>query len=533
VGNGGTSYEMMSHLDGQRFADVYAINLQTGDRKLAVKQSRWTYGASPTGTHFAYYTDGNYWVYDMTTGQATNITKGVPTSFINTEDDHNIDRPPVPLVGWARDGKSVVLSDNWDLWQVPIAGGTAKNLTMNGKKEQVRYRRPVNLEPDERGIDLSKTVYIDAYGEWNKKDGIAVIEPGKPGVRRIVWDEASYGGLVKAKHADTYLYTRQTFKEAPDYYVSDASITNSQKITDLSAQQQPFLWSAGTILVDYVSTKGDKLQGALHLPANYEKGKQYPTVVYYYEKMSNNAYQYARPTANGFSISAYNSNGYAVFDPDITYKINDPGMSAVWCLVPAVKAAIATGVVDAKHVGIHGHSWGGYQTAFTITQTDLFAAAVAGAPLTDMISMYGIIYKNTGVTNGEIFEASQGRFSSGPWENWDAYTRNSPVAQAAKVKTPLLMLHNDKDGAVDFTQGMEYFNTLRRMQKPVVLLEYPGENHNLARRANQKDYTVRMKEFFDHFLMGKPMPSWYQEGVPRLEQQEQLKSRQTTKGGGF
>jgi dienelactone hydrolase len=526
VGRSIGGYELMSNLDGRNFADVYAINMATGERKLALKQSRWTYGASPTGTHFAYYLDGQYWVYDLTSGQTTNLTKSVPTSFINTEDDHNIDRPPVPFVGWARDGKSVILSDNWDLWQVPISGGAGTNLTLNGKKEQVRYRRPVVLDPEQRGFDLSGPVYIDVYGEWTKRNGIGVIEPGKPGVKRIMWDEAGYGGLLKARKADVYLYTRQTFRDAPDYYVTDASVSNGRKITDLNEQQAPFLWSSGTILVDYVSAKGDKLQGALHLPANYEKGKQYPTIVFFYEKMSQNAFQYARPTANGFNISVYNSNGYAVFDPDITYKLNDPGMSAVWCLVPGVKAAIATGVVDAKRVGIHGHSWGGYQTAFTITQTDLFAAAVAGAPLTDMISMYGIIYKNTGGTNGEIFESSQGRFTSGPWENWEAYTRNSPVAQAAKVKTPLLMLHNDKDGAVDFTQGIEYFNTLRRMQKPVVLLEYPGENHSLAKRANQKDYTVRMKEFFDHYLMGKALPDWYEQGIPRLQMDEHLKSRQ-------
>jgi dipeptidyl aminopeptidase/acylaminoacyl peptidase len=214
-----------------------------------------------------------------------------------------------------------------------------------------------------------------------------------------------------------------------------------------------------------------------------------------------------------------------VFNPDITYKLNDPGMSAVWCMVPAVKAAIATGVVDPKHVGITGHSWGGYQTAFLVTQTDIFAAAIAGAPLTDLISMYGLIYKNSGVTNGEIFEASQGRFTSGPWENWEAYTRNSPVANAKNVKTPLVILHNDKDGAVDFTQGVEYYNTLRRLQKPVVMLEYIGENHGLAKRANQKDYTVRMKEFFDHFLMGKPMPKWYEEGVQRLDMDDHLKTR--------
>jgi dipeptidyl aminopeptidase/acylaminoacyl peptidase len=205
-------------------------------------------------------------------------------------------------------------------------------------------------------------------------------------------------------------------------------------------------------------------------------------------------------------------------------------MSAVWALVPAVKAAVATGVVDPDRVGLHGHSWGGYQTAFTITQTDTFAAAIAGAPLTNMISMYAIIYKNTGGTNGAIFEASQGRFTSGPWDNWEAYTRNSPVAHAKDVTTPLMMLHNDEDGAVDFTQGVEYFNTLRRLHKPVILLEYPGENHGLRRPANQQDYTERMKEYFDHHLKGTEAPEWLEYGIPRLEMQkhidERLKRRQ-------
>jgi dipeptidyl aminopeptidase/acylaminoacyl peptidase len=381
------------------------------------------------------------------------------------------------------------------------------------------------LDPDQKGYDLAKPLYLDVYSEWTKKDGIGIIDPGKPGVKRLMWDEAVYGGVIKAKKADVYLYTRQTYKDPPDYYVSDASLTSGKRLTNLGAGQEKFLWSSGTILVDYTSVKGDKLQAALHLPANYEKGKTYPMVVNFYEKTSQSAYQYARPTANGFNPSVYTSNGYAVLNPDITYKLNDPGMSAVWCMVPAVEAAIATGVVDPKHIGITGHSWGGYQTAFLVTQTNIFAAAVAGAPLTDMISMYGLIYKNAGVTNGEIFEASQGRFTTGPWDNWEAYTRNSPVAFAKNVKTPLIILHNDKDGAVDFTQGVEYYNTLRRLQKPVVLLEYLGENHGLAKRANQKDYTVRMKEFFDHFLMGKPMPKWYEEGVQRLDMDEHLKTR--------
>jgi dipeptidyl aminopeptidase/acylaminoacyl peptidase len=205
--------------------------------------------------------------------------------------------------------------------------------------------------------------------------------------------------------------------------------------------------------------------------------------------------------------------------------VNDPGMSAVWCLVPAVKAAIATGVVDAQHVGIHGHSWGGYQTAFLVTQTDIFHAAIAGAPLTDMIGMYSLIYRNTGGGNGAIFESSQGRFFGGFWDNLESYQRNSPVYHAKNVHTPLMIRHNDKDGAVDQTQGIEYFNTLRRLQKPVVMLEYKGENHGLRKPENMKDYTVRMKEFFDHYLMDKPAPKWLTDGVPRLKMKDHLEER--------
>jgi dipeptidyl aminopeptidase/acylaminoacyl peptidase len=198
-----------------------------------------------------------------------------------------------------------------------------------------------------------------------------------------MWDDASYGTLRKAKDADEFVYVRQTYKDPPDIYVADASLANGKKLTDLAAanKQDQFLWSSGTILVNYSSAKGDKLQGALHLPANYEKGKTYPTIVYFYERLSQTANNYLQPSipGTGFNASVYTSHGYAVFNPDIAYKLNDPGMSAVWCIVPAVKAAIATGVVDPKRVGIHGHSWGGYQTAFIITQTDIFAAAVAAA----------------------------------------------------------------------------------------------------------------------------------------------------------
>jgi dipeptidyl aminopeptidase/acylaminoacyl peptidase len=528
VGFDDREYELMGNMDGRRYRDVYVVNPSTGERKLALKRARWYNGTSPDGQSLLYYEDGNFFVYDMASGKSKNITLGLPASFVDTEDDHNVVKPPTSPMGWLKGSKAVLISDNWDIWQVPVDGGQAINLTVNGRKDQIRYQQRLPLEPpDDRdeGIDMSQPQYFRVYGEWTKKGGIARLDPGKPGLTNVLWGDAGYSRLMKAEKADVMLYTKETELEPPDYFATDSKFGEPKRLTDMRPQVAQFKWTQGAQLVNYTCDKGDKLQAALYLPANYEKGKSYPTMVYFYEKMSQTAHQFGTPSANGFNKSVYTSNGYAVLIPDIVYKVNDPGMSAVWCMVPAVKAAIATGVVDAKKVGITGHSWGGYQTSFLVTQTDIFAAAVAGAPLTNMISMYSLIYKNSGGGNMAIFESSQGRFKGGYWDNWDAYYRNSPVFFAKNVKTPLMILHNDKDGAVDFTQGVEYYNTLRRMGKPVILLEYIGENHGLARRPNQRDYTVRMKEFFDHHLKGAPAPDWMVNGVPRLKMEEHLKER--------
>jgi dienelactone hydrolase len=525
IGLDNSAYELEGNLDGRQYQDIYAIDLRTGVRKLALTKCRWYFGPSADGTHFLYYDDGHFFTCDMAAGKSTNITKDVPTSFVNTEDDHNVVKPPRYPIGWVKDGSSVLLSDGWDIWNVPVHGGRGTNLTLDGKKDGIRYQRRFRLDPEEKGIDLATPVYVGMFGEWTKKAGIARIDRGRPGAVKLLWDDAVFSRLLKARTADIYLYTRETYQDYPDYYAADASLKAGVKITDANPQQKEFLWSSGSELVQYKSAKGDRLQAALFLPAGYEKGRPYPTIVYFYEKLSQGLNSYTSPNPYGFNKSVYTSNGCAILMPDIVYTINDPGMSAVGCVLPALEAAIATGVVDRAKVGLQGHYWGGYQTAFLVTQTDAFAAAVAGAPLTNMISMYSSIYWNSGSANQPIFESSQGRFTGGYWENIEAYTRNSPVYYADRVKTPLVILHNDKDGAVNWNQGIEYFNTLRRLGKPVVMLQYVGENHGLQKPANREDYGIRMMEFFNHYLKGKPAPTWWEEGICYLKLKDYLKER--------
>jgi dipeptidyl aminopeptidase/acylaminoacyl peptidase len=526
VGYDDHPYELMANLDGRSFRDVYAVDMRTGDREMILEKVRWSYDISPDGTHYLYYRDGHFHTYEFESGEHRNVTANVPTSFVDTEDDHNIVEPPVSPRGWTEDGRNVLLYDNWDLWRVGVHGDEGTNLTVNGKTDQIRYGFPLQFDPDdEEGIDLSDPIYFRMYGEWTKESGYGLLTRGRPGVEVLAFQDASYGGLMKAEEADTYLVSWSTVQDYPDYYVTNARLGNPRRITDGFPEQSEYLWSDGSILLDYESDKGDRLQGALFLPADYQEGQSYPTIVYIYEKLSQGLNSYTFPSANGFNAAVYTSNGYAVLMPDITYRVNDPGMSAVWCVLPALQAAIQTGVVDPERVGIHGHSWGGYQTAFLVTQTDAFAAAVAGAPLTNMISMYASIYWNSGSADGAIFESSQGRFLGGPWDYLEAYSRNSPVYFAENITTPVLLLHNDEDGAVDWNQGIEYFNTLRRLGKPIVMLQYVGENHGLRDPANQKDYTVRQKEFWDHFLKGEPAPAWWTDGVPYLKMEDHIKER--------
>ena len=558
-------YDWAQSFDGRAYQDVYGVDLATGQRKLLLKKHLASaLMPSPNGRQVLFWSDDAQWsVVDVATGDKRVISRGVPAVFADTADDHNnIVTPPDPPIAWTKDGNAVLVSDAFDVWKLPVnGGGAATNLTVDGKRDQIRYQRLYPFGGAGRqespgggrggrggrggagftdGVDLSQPLYFSMYGEWTKKGGLARVDATRPGAQHLVWDDANFA-FEKAKDADVYLFTKQTAIDFPNYYVAGAELTKpassaaamkaARQITDADPQQKEFAWTSGVRLINYTSEKGDKLQGALYLPANYEPGKKYPLLVTIYEKRSNLAHSYVTPNETSTpNRSIYTSRGYAVLDPDIVYRVNDPGMSAVWCVVPAVKAAIATGMIDSTNVGLWGHSWGGYQTAFLVTQTHIFKTAIAGAPLTDMVSMYSSIYWNTGGTNQAIFESSQGRFKGNVADNLEAYLRNSPVFHAKNVTTPLIILSDDKDGAVDFNQGITYFNTLRQMGKNVILLEYVGENHGLARPINQKDYAMRQKDWFDHYLKGAPAPDWMTKGIPRIKMDEywqSLKANQT------
>ncbi|WP_443944832.1 alpha/beta hydrolase family protein [Pedobacter sp. AW1-32] len=526
------AYELMANLDGQSYADIYLTNLKTGVKKLLFKKMYTSSGGrlttAPNGKIASYYEDGIFYSIDFETGKKSNLTGKIKSSFVDALDDHNIQKPATQNLGWSADSKFALIKDNFDLWKISADGNSVTPLSNNwkAKKQEVNYR--YSIYDDEKGIDLNKDQYFAVFDTQNKQAGIGLLASGKNKIEVLFMDNNTYSALAKAEKSETYVFTKSNFANSPTLYASASpKLLNPKQTNTNTPDQAKYAWTAGVKLINYVSANGDSLQAAMYLPANYQQGKSYPTITYIYERLTDNLNAYNMPSfpGGGFNTALYTSNGYVVLMPDIKYKLNDPGMSAVACVVPAVQAAIATGIVDAKNVAIHGHSWGGYQTSFLITQTNIFKAAAAGAPLTNMISMYSLIYWNSGGANQAIFESSQGRLTPGYWDNWDAFTRNSPIYHIKKVQTPLLLLHNDKDGAVDYTQGIEYYNGLRRLNKPVVMITYKGENHGISKLPNRKDYAVRMMEYFDYQLKGKPAPDWWSKGINRLDMEKHLENR--------
>ena len=523
---------------GANKGDAYRISTQSGERTLIEKGLSRTYGTSPDSKWFLYLKDKRVKAFNLETAKTVDVDAATPgKSFVDDEDDHPYEKPIYGLAGWTKDGHSVLLYDKYDVWQLPLDGGKAVNLTNGiGKAQQIVFRL-VRLAAggrggrgggggrggapggdDEEGLDLSRPHTLSAYGDRTKKTGYWQLTAGEA-PKPLIWADKAIGQAQKAENADRVIFTEQTFEEFPDYWATNSAFETPKRITDANPFITEYAWGK-KVLYDYTNSKGKKLQATLTLPAGYEPGKKYPMLVYFYEIMSNTHHQFSMPAFDDRpQMSTYASNGYLVLQPDVVYEIGRPGTSAVDCVTSAVKKAIELGYADPKHIGLQGHSWGGYQSSYIVTQTDLFAAVVTGAPPTNLISFYDELYKQTGTVQQGIMEVGQVRMGANvtPWNSHDLYEQQSPVYNVRNIKTPFLILQGTADGAVDWIEGLQFFNAARRNGKEVIFLSYPNENHHLAIKENQKDFQIRMKQFFDHYLMDKPAPLWMTEGVPQVK----------------
>jgi dipeptidyl aminopeptidase/acylaminoacyl peptidase len=511
---------------GRINGNAWMIDLASGQRTdVAQRFEDRTLQSSPGGKYLLYMKSNNYWMVDTASGRQTNVTAAIASSFVDRDsDDTGEHKPPFGVAGWTTGDQSVLLYDKLDVWEVKPDGSGAAKLT-NGAAGEIRHR-VVRLDPDAEWIDRSQPIYVSQFGLHSKKSGYATIAPGAtPAVTSLVLLDERVDRLAKAKRADRYVYASQDFDDSPDYFTSGPSLSDATQVTTTNPFMREYAWGRSE-LINYKSKMGVPLQATLLYPAGYTPGRKYPMVVYMYEKLSDGLHQFSVPSERDYyNAAAFTARGYFYLQPDIVFRPRDPGLSVIDSVEPAVQRVIAMGVVDPANLGIIGHSWGGFDTAFLATHTKLFKAGVAGAPITDLVSNYGNHHWSSGIAETDHIETGQQRMAVPLYEDLQAYIRNSAIYTAHTMQTALLLETGDNDGTVHWHQSVALYNIARRAGRNVVMLQYGGEDHGLRKRQNQIDYHHRIFEWFDHHLKGEPAPRWITNGERYLERERDLQQR--------
>ncbi|URQ85575.1 S9 family peptidase [Pseudoalteromonas sp. SCSIO 43088] len=513
IGSSDIKYRKLRTWEGF-FSDFYIVDLKTGKKSLiAEKLSSYTpVKLSASGRYAAFYKDQAIWAFDRKYNRTINLTYKLDNGFANEDHDRPSKVSGYGIAGWLEGDEGVLVYDKFDVWQLSLNLDDAKCLTCEVGRPNARQFRIVDLDKKQDFFNEGLTLLLTSYNDDLKNYGFYQLdlETGKLSKQRE--ENKKFKFVAKAEEADKLLFTREDFNEFPDLWVSDLNTKNGTKLTQVNPQKDEFLWG-NSELVEWRSAMGVKHQGVLIKPANYVEGQKYPVVVYYYRRFSQRLYEFNAMKVNHRpNFPYYTSNGYAIFLPDVHFEVGTPGHSTNKSILPGIEKIIDMGVADENAIGLHGHSWSGYQTLHSITQTDVFAAAVSGAPVSNMTSAYSGIRLGTGLARQFQYETGQSRIGASLFERRDLYIENSPVFFADRINTPLLMQFGDIDDAVPWQQGVEMYLAMRRLDKNVILLQYEGEPHHLKKYPNKVDYTIKMKEYFDHYLKGAPAAKWMVEG---------------------
>ena len=500
----------------ERQADYYRVNIETGERTLFLEghvsglSARGFRGGgasalSPDSRHFLFWQDGHIWDYSLRNGRKVNLTESAPVSFANAEWDYVGTRPPYGITGWTENGRSVVLTHRYSLWLQPLNGNPATNLTGDrGTRDEIELRY-IRTDSEERFIDMKEPLLLSAYGQWTKKSGFFRLDNGN--LTELVFEDCRFGRATKAEEADAFLFTRQTYVDFPNYYVSDGTFSGRRQITDANPQQSEYKWGH-SILVDYTNNDGVRLQGALSIPDDYSMGQKLPMIVRFYEKTSQNLHSYPTPRySHSPQFADFVSHGYMILQPDVHFRTGSSHTDMLECIEAAVNKVIEMGYADPEAIGLNGHSYSGGGSCFISTRSTMFAAVVAGAAPINLFAEFNVPFNN-GINNHQYDIHGQGRYGVSPYEDPEMYRDQSPITFVETMDTPLLYLHGEDDQTVQYMQGMEFYNALRYLGKPVIMCSYPGEGHGLRRLENQKDFQKRIHEFYDHYLKGEPAAPW-------------------------
>jgi len=497
-----------------KFYDAYKIDLSSGKKQLIAKtlQNSKSIKVSQNGRFITYFKDKQLWVFDSKKSRHKNLSFALEESLVDEDNDRPEPAKAYGVYGWISNSDNVLVYDKYDIWQFDFSKGKAIKLTAGYGREKQRRLRIITTDKKQDFVQQNQHLLLSSFNTENKQHGFFELDLASKNLTKLVEGDKRYRFITKAKNSDNYLYTREDYREFPDLWLGQTSFTDTRQLSKLGRQTQPFFWGDSQ-LIEWKNNDGKRTQGRLITPANFDSNKRYPVLVYFYENYSDRLNNFSAMKVNHRpNFPFYSSNGYVIFQPDIHQIIGQPGDAVVKSIVPGVQKLIEMGIADANAIALHGHSWGGYGTAFSITKTDMFAAAIAGAPVSNMTSAYSGIRLKTGVARQFQYETGQSRLGVSLWQQRQLYIDNSPLFFADRIETPLLIQFGDADDAVPWQQGVELYMAMRRLDKNAIMLQYEGEPHHLKKYPNKLDYTIKVKQYLDHYLLGKPMPVWLREG---------------------
>ncbi|MCB9198068.1 MAG: S9 family peptidase [Flavobacteriales bacterium] len=499
------------------YYDAYEVDLMTGEKSLLAKHLYGNdYSLSPSGRYFTYWNpdDSSWYSKDIALGEEFSLTKNIPDAFYRRNHDVPGKVEASGHIHWLTDENACAIEGQNEFWIVPLGGKAYKFTKGEEKNESYELLR---FDEKEYYVDLIRGFYLKSFNHKTKSEGIYYY--GENGLEKLGEWDAKLMTLIQSKDKSKVVMEKMSFTESYNLFLGDGKFGKLKQITDVNPQQDEYKW--GTVeLFHWKDYEGDSVSGLLYKPEDFDPAKSYPMIVYYYELYTDNLHFYYRPkpTASIIYPTEYISSDYVVFIPDITYQTGYPAKGAYNSIMSGTDAVLKTYPnIDSTRMGLQGQSWGGYQTAQMITMTTRYKCAMAGAPVSNMFSAYGGVRWGTGLSRTFQYETGQSRIGATIWEKPELYTENSPLFHLPNVQAPLLIMHNDGDGAVPWYQGIELYMGLRRLQKPVWMLNYNDDEHNLMKDANRMDLSIRMKEFFDHYLQDKPEPDWMKDGVPAVK----------------
>ena len=521
-------YEYAHQWDALPKADFYRVSLETGAAELIKKAIVFDGKLSPSGQFFSYFDEKllNYYLLDLTSSSTTCMT--CPASKIEWQDENNglpIVMDPFGVIGYSNDEKQIFIQSKYDVWNYQVETKELSCLT-----KQIGENNKIRLSYNKWSNDSIYCEAVNTYftGFNEKTKGLHLYQltnfnDREMPIERYSSDHKFYL-IKKSKYSDQIIFRKMSLTDYPEIRVTSDYFQSEKIISSTNPQQANYNW-ASVEKVEWKDYKGKALEGLVYFPENLDRSKSYPLLIYYYELNSDelHAHYTPKPSASIIFPTEYASAGYIVFIPDIRYEVGHPAKSAYNCIMSGTDYLLKQyAFIDSTRMGLQGQSWGGYQTAQLITMTNRYKAAMAGAPVSNMFSAYGGIRWGSGVSRQFQYEMGQSRIGKTIWEAPELYIENSPLFHLPKVETPLLFMSNDNDGAVPWYQGIELYTGLKRLGKTCWMLNYNEEEHNLVGLTNKIDLSIRMRQFFDHYLQGEPAPVWMTEGIPAIKKGKEL-----------